>query len=146
MADRMVTILESNIQRPMFVVGLAHWIGGESNLEVLLNNEGYTLQRVKNSYDPELLPEVSNEACSSETDIHSNIGESLISSEESDLRGSSSSPEESDSGDSMTSPEESDPGDSSTSPEKSGGASLLRGTTWISSAMVCFVIIGKPNL
>lgn len=56
MAGRMVEILDNDDSLEMFAVGLAHWTIGPKSLEILLAEEGYTLERVEGAYDPELLP------------------------------------------------------------------------------------------
>ena len=64
MTDRVVDILETTTTIPMFAVGLAHWIqGGTNSMENLLNQKGYTLQRVEGLYDSTLLPDWTDTQC-----------------------------------------------------------------------------------
>ena len=63
MASRVVEILETTTTVPLFAVGLAHWIDGENNMEILLEKEGYTLQRVEGAYDSALLPDWTDARC-----------------------------------------------------------------------------------
>lgn len=57
MADRMVKVMEEDDTIPMFAVGAAHFFYGENSLELLLQKQNYTLERVHGAYDPEFLPD-----------------------------------------------------------------------------------------
>ena len=78
MANRMTEILQTATARPLFAIGLAHWIYGDSNLEILLEKEGYTLQRVEGMYDPALLPELSDAVCDSDKAAKQSISSSGV--------------------------------------------------------------------
>ena len=60
MADRITHILESASQRPLFALGLAHWIDGDYNLQRLLHEKGYRFQRIDGVYDADLFRDLSD--------------------------------------------------------------------------------------
>lgn len=63
-------MLRISTHRPVFVLGVAHWIhGGDQSLMTLLGQEGYTLQRVEGAYDTDLLKDIPADRCSVDTDI-----------------------------------------------------------------------------
>ena len=55
----MVDIMNDNEGNapPVFAIGLAHWLYGETSFENLLREQGYTVERVDGAYDADLLPD-----------------------------------------------------------------------------------------
>lgn len=68
MAERIVQTIKEDSSLAMFAVGLAHWVHGENSLDILLQAEGYKLERVMGGYDPELLPDATCDRTSDGTD------------------------------------------------------------------------------
>lgn len=57
MAERMVTAMEESDNLPLFAVGLAHWTIGENSFVNLLQQQGYSLERIEVPYDSSLIPD-----------------------------------------------------------------------------------------
>lgn len=52
------------------MLGLAHWIqGGDQSLESLLQQEGYTLQRVDGVYAADRFPDIPTDTCLVDADL-----------------------------------------------------------------------------
>jgi hypothetical protein len=56
-SERIVAAMEFSEHVPMFAVGVAHWFVGENSLANLLQQKGYSLERVDTLYDPDLFPD-----------------------------------------------------------------------------------------
>ena len=62
LSSRISQVLRISTHRPVFVLGVAHWIhGGDMSLMTLLDQEGYLLQRVDGAYDENILKDVPDE-------------------------------------------------------------------------------------
>ena len=57
MAERMVLAMEASEHIPMFAVGAAHWFIGENSLANLLQQSGYSLEKVLEPYEASLFPD-----------------------------------------------------------------------------------------
>eukprot|EP00529_Nitzschia_sp_RCC80_P022644 CAMPEP_0113443446 /NCGR_PEP_ID=MMETSP0014_2-20120614/2143_1 /TAXON_ID=2857 /ORGANISM="Nitzschia sp." /LENGTH=494 /DNA_ID=CAMNT_0000334403 /DNA_START=1 /DNA_END=1481 /DNA_ORIENTATION=+ /assembly_acc=CAM_ASM_000159 len=57
MAERMVLAMGASEHIPMFAVGAAHWFIGENSLANILQQYGYSLERVLEPYEESLFPD-----------------------------------------------------------------------------------------
>ena len=69
-SSRIAQVLRISTHRPVFVLGLAHWIqGGDQSLEALLNQEGYTMERVEGAYAADRLANIPTDTCLVDADL-----------------------------------------------------------------------------